>query len=144
MISPILRDCVIYAFRTCEFLDSLKLAEIVPIPKVNGSQNPGTRPGDRPISILSSLSKLYERVISNQVFKTSLSRACNNSVPQQHQTKSQRWETCRCSFMDLSRAFDTTSHSQSASFKAISLWYAWTRATLIHKFFQRVEIRLET
>ena len=57
IVSPILRDCVNSIFKSCEFPNSLKLAEIVPIPKVNGSQNPGDF---RPISIIPTLSKLMK------------------------------------------------------------------------------------
>lgn len=60
----VIRDCVNRSFQSCKFPDKLKLAEITPINKTGDLHNIADY---RPISILPTVSKLYEKVMFEQL-----------------------------------------------------------------------------
>ena len=64
VICPFVTNIINHCIENCIFPDKLKLAEITPIPKAGDSQTLGDF---RPISILPALSKLFEKVLANQV-----------------------------------------------------------------------------
>lgn len=64
VVSSPIKDCINTAFRNCKFPSKLKLTEISPIPKAGSSQEIGNF---RPISILPTVSKLFEKVIAQQI-----------------------------------------------------------------------------
>ena len=53
-----------HSFRTSEFPDPLKLAQVAPIHKTNNTLEKGNY---RPVSILPAISKIYERSINEQL-----------------------------------------------------------------------------
>ena len=110
---------------TCIFPDSLKIAKVIPIFK----QGPRSSCGNyRPISVLSALSKVFERCILNQLMFYCLTE--NILVSNQYGFRS-GYNTTGCLvdlideitkalddekyavsiFLDLSKAFDTVNHS---------------------------------
>ena len=64
IICAVIRDCINRSFQSCKFPNKLKLAEITPVPKIEDSQEIGDF---RPISILPSISKLFEKSMANQL-----------------------------------------------------------------------------
>ena len=64
VICAVIRDCINRSFQSCKFPNKLKLAEITPVPKIEDSQDIGDF---RPISILPSVSKLFEKAMVNQL-----------------------------------------------------------------------------
>ena len=60
ILDTVICDCINRSINCSKFPDKLKLAEITPIPKKGESLEVGDY---RPISILPSVSKLFERVI---------------------------------------------------------------------------------
>ena len=63
ILDTVICDCINRSINCSKFTDKLKLAEITPIPKKGESLEVGDY---RPISILPSVSKLFERVILGQ------------------------------------------------------------------------------
>ena len=105
------------------FPDDLKLADITPIFKKEGSLN---KENYRPISILSHLSKVFERILYKQIdsfmknkFSPYLCGFRKNHTAQYSLLKMiKNWkkrldngEKVGAIFMDLSKAFDTINHS---------------------------------
>ena len=66
VISPFLTYCINICFNSCKFPNSLKLAEITPVPKKDDSHSASDY---RPISILPLLSKIFEKVMADQLSK---------------------------------------------------------------------------
>ena len=64
VVSPLIKNCINFCLKSCKFPSSLKLAEITPIPKAEESNSTSDY---RPISILPLLSKIFEKVIANQL-----------------------------------------------------------------------------
>ena len=65
-ISPVLADIFNFSLREKIFPDKWKIAIIKPIPKIN---NPSKLKDYRPISLLSALSKIFEKLVSDQMKK---------------------------------------------------------------------------
>ena len=63
-VAPILTTCFNSIIKDCVFPDELKLADIIPIHKKNSSTN---KENYRPISLLPTISKIFERIMSNQM-----------------------------------------------------------------------------
>ena len=61
-----IRDSINQSFRSGRFPNRLKLAEIIPIPKKGDSHSVGDY---RPISILPTISKVFEKAMANQLSK---------------------------------------------------------------------------
>ena len=102
--------------------DKLKLTEITPIPKVEGSKKVGDF---RPISILPAISKLFEKVLANQLNSYFDTIFCNLlcGFRKRHSTQHaliqllRSWqrsldkgEIVGTILMDLSKAFDCLPH----------------------------------
>ena len=64
VVCPVIRDSINQCYRTGRFPNCLKQAEIIPIPKKGDSQYVGDY---RPISILPTVSKLFEKSMANQL-----------------------------------------------------------------------------
>ena len=60
----IIKDCINRSFQSCKFPDKLKLTEITPVNKTGDFHNIGDY---RPISILPTVSKLYEKAMFKQL-----------------------------------------------------------------------------
>jgi len=70
VISPLIRNCTNQCFKSCKFSNKLKLAD-TPIPKKGDSQSASDY---RPISILPSLSKIFEKLNQlSEFFETKFS-----------------------------------------------------------------------
>ena len=67
MCTPIITTCFNDAIDHCSFLDELKLADIIPIHKKETT----IKSNYRPISLLPAISKIYEKLIANQITKFS-------------------------------------------------------------------------
>ena len=65
IVAPVLASIVSKSLSTGEFPDSLKVARVVPIPKPG---DPTKISNYRPISILPTLSKIFERVVYKQLY----------------------------------------------------------------------------
>lgn len=126
VVGPYLLRIVNTSISTSIFPESWKIAEVVPIYKNKGDIN--TAANFRPISLLSHMSKLLEKVVCNQL-SAYLTR-CNVLYPQQyayrpkHGTEdalldvadwitqnSERGEVSSVTAVDLSKAFDSVDHS---------------------------------
>ena len=119
---PFLTDCINSAIFNCRFPDELKEANVSPKFK---SKDATAKPNFRPISVLPSVSKIYERVLKNQItpfFQDKLSvilsgfRECYST---QHALIRilELWRRCLDSsgivgtiLMDLSKAYDCLPH----------------------------------
>ena len=69
-----LTDCINNAILECKFPDILKLADVAPIFK---KEDPMLKENYRPISLLPSFSKIFERILLNQLntyFENKLSK----------------------------------------------------------------------
>ena len=124
LVSPI-TNLINNMFRDGEFPDALKVAKVTPIYKdkdIHQFQN------YRPISILSSVSKVFERIIYNQIYEHLKSNNLLYKSPHGfrtlHSTETASLElldniitemdknNCPINvYMDLSKAFDTLDHN---------------------------------
>ena len=110
------------SIKTCKFPNRLKLAEITPIPKKGDNQNVADY---RPISILPTISKIFEKAISNQLsafFKSKFSNILcgfRKGHSTQHalikllsswQKSLDQGEIVGTILMDLSKAYDCLPH----------------------------------
>ena len=119
IISPFLS----YIFNSCiqqgKFPNSLKIAKVVSVSKL--------RTNYRPISILSQISKIFEKLLYNRIndhlekylisdkqfgFRqnSSTSHAISNIYEKLIQNSDKEIYTC-CIFLDLTKAFDTVNHN---------------------------------
>ena len=64
LIFPYLIDCINSAIYDCKFPDDRKLAELIPVYK---NDNSNSKEFYRPISVLPAVSKVYERVLKDQI-----------------------------------------------------------------------------
>ena len=119
---PVLTDIINNSIRNGTFPDKLKLAEVTPIFK---KVDPFDITNYRPVSLLSHVSKVYERIIFNQIsayfeplFSTLLTGFRKNRSTQHSLLKMlELWKealdqrkSVSAIFMDLSKAFDTINH----------------------------------
>ena len=63
---PIFTDIINSSIRNCTYPEELKLAEVTPLFK---KADPFDKVNYRPVSLLSHVSKVYERIIFNQISK---------------------------------------------------------------------------
>ena len=132
VVSPILTNCVNYCIRTGNFPSSLKLADITPVPK---QSNCHTASDYRPISILPLLSKVFEKVLANQLedfFETRFSKflcgfrkrhSCQHALInllKSWQKSLDEGKIVGTVLMDLSKAYDCLPHDLLVAF---CLWY---------------------
>ena len=104
----------------CEFPDTLKLADIVPVFK---KKNPLDKADNIPVSILPHISKIFEELlqkqINNYIENTLSPYLCGYTKG--HSTNMlcliEKWKKildekgfCRAVLMDLSKSFDTINH----------------------------------
>ena len=122
-----------------KFPNLLKIAQITPIPKITSPKSPN---GDRPISILPTLSKVFEKVIYSRLYSFVTSNCILS--PQQYGfrtnpstelataavyhdmicNKDNKLITCTL-FPDLSKAFDCVGHKILLE----NLFYYWVKGT---------------
>ena len=122
MICPFITNLINDCIENSSFPDKLKLAEITPIPKTEDSQYVGDF---RPISILPAISKLFEKVLSNQLSAYFDNIFCNLlcGFRKRHSTQHALMQLLRSwqkrldngnivgtILMDLSKAFDCLPH----------------------------------
>lgn len=124
-ISGILCKIVNQCLKMGVFPDALKLAKVIPIHKKNEDY---LFDNYRPISLLSSVSKVFERIINDQIANyftnNNLFYACQYGFRQNHSTElaateliykiqknMDKKETAINIFLDLSKAFDTLDHN---------------------------------
>ena len=120
--TPILTTCFNDAIDHCSFLDELKLADIIPIHK---KESTTIKSNYRPISLLPAISKIYEKLIANQITKFSdqfLSKylcGFRKGYSSQYALLNmlRDWQKCLKNsgkvgaiLMDLSKAFDCLPH----------------------------------
>ena len=118
IITPFLTSCINSSFKNNSFPDELKLADIIPIHKKGDSND---KRNYRPISILPTISKVFERAIYEQIsifFNDKLSKllcGCRKGFSTQHTLMRllQKWQKCLDNkgiigtiLMDLSKAYD--------------------------------------
>jgi len=121
IIKP-LTECINFCLSTGIFPDELKLAEVLPIFKKHDKLDKGNY---RPISVLSSISKIYERILfsrMNAYFEPIFSDLLcgfrsNHSTQHALLRLIQNWQTqldnkkqVGTILMDLSKAFDSLPH----------------------------------
>ena len=125
MICPYLTGCINSTIYDCNFLSELNEAELCPLFK-NGDSN--HKANYRPISVLPVTSKIYERVLKDQIclsFKDRFSRILcgfREGYSTQHALTGliENWRKCLDTsgivgtiLMDLSKAYDMTFILQS-------------------------------
>ena len=121
-VCPFLTDCINCAIYNCRFPDELEEANVSPKFK---SKDATVKPNFRPISKLPSVSKVYERVLQNQIapfFQGKLLvilSGCRECYSTQHALIRvlELWRRCLDSsgivetiLMDLSKAYDCLPH----------------------------------
>ena len=119
---PIFTDIINSSIRNCTYPEELKLAEVTPLFK---KADPFDKVNYRPVSLLSHVSKVYERIIFNQIstyfepyFSSFLTDFRKNHNTQHSLLKIlELWKealdkgrSVGAIFMDLSKAFDTLNH----------------------------------
>ena len=122
IIGKILHRIISNAIIRCEFPDALKLADITPIFKTQDATN---KKNYRPISILPTISKVYEKLLQKQItvfvdqFLYKYMFGYRKGYNTQHAliTLLEKWKIILDSngyagaiVMDLSKAFDTINH----------------------------------
>ena len=122
ILCPYLSDCINTAVQNCSFPDELKKADVSSIFKLD---DPSRKGNYRPISVLSAISKVYERIIGVQMdnhFATILSHLLSG-FRQGYSTQHalfraiESWKRCLdfkgivgTNLMDLSKAYDCIPH----------------------------------
>ena len=119
---PIFTDIINSSIRNCTYPEELKLAEVTPLFK---KADPFDKVNYRPVSLLSHVSKVYERIIFNQIstyfeayFSNFLTGFRKNHNTQHSLLKMlELWKealdkgkSVDAIFMDLSKAFDALHH----------------------------------
>ena len=124
LISPIISHIINLSLNTGHFPDTLKIARVIPIPKPGDKTNMNNY---RPISILPTLSKIFEKVVHNQLYsyleqnnilascqygfrnKRSTTQALMNQI-QYLYSKIDSDEYVVSIFLDFRKAFDCVDH----------------------------------
>ena len=119
---PIFTDIINSSIRNCTYPEELKLAEVTPLFK---KADPFDKVNYRPVSLLSHVSKVYERIIFNQIsayfepsFSSFLTGFRKNHNTQHSLLKMiELWKEALDKgksvsgiFMDLSKAFGSLNH----------------------------------
>ena len=155
IVSPVIKEILNNTFISCKFPSAMKIAEITPIPKNGNSQEIGDF---RPISILPTISKVFEKVMANQLsqfFELRFSKLLcgfrkNHST--QHalfkllnswQNSLDNGKVVGTVLMDLSKAYDCLPHdlliaklaAYGLDFNSLSLLYDY-----LSKRYHRVKI----
>ena len=122
---PIFTGIINSSIRNATFPEELKLAGVAPLFK---KADPFGKVKYRPVSLLSHVSKVYERIIFNQIsthfepyFSSFLTGFCKNHSTQHSLLKMlelwketlEKRKSVGAIFMDLSKAFDTLNHDLS-------------------------------
>ena len=118
----ILNDIINDSIKNGVFPDELKLAEVIPLFK---KADPFDKSNYHPVSLLSHMSKVFERIIYNQIneyikpFLSNLLTGFRKSHNTQHSLLKMlesskdaldKGNSVSAIFMDLSKAFDTLNH----------------------------------
>ena len=123
VISPPLVKLINFSMQQGKFPDCLKIAKVIPLFK---SGDPYDLNNYRPISILTVISKVFERVVHNRIYRflekfdllceSQFGYRCKRSavnaiasITEMLREKSSKSGT-KCVFLDLSKAFDTIDH----------------------------------
>ena len=119
---PILTDIINDSIKNGVFPDELKLAEVIPLFK---KADPFDKSNYRPVSLLSHMSQVFERIIYNQIneyielFLSNLLTGFRKNHNTQHslfkmlesfKEALDKGNSVSVIFMDLSKAFDTLNH----------------------------------
>ena len=119
---PILTDIINDSIKNGVFPDELKLAAVIPLFK---KADPFDKSNYRPVSLLSHMSKVFERIIYNQIneyiepFLSNLVTGFRKNHNTQHSLLKMlesfkealdKGNSVSAIFMDLSKAFDTLNH----------------------------------
>ena len=124
VISPILSDYINLCFRRETFPDALKVARVIAIHKSGGLNEPSNY---RPISILPSISKVFEKVLYHRMLKFTQKeriicdnqfgfrskRSCVHAIASLTEFIRDKIESKTAGlacFIDLKKAFDTIDH----------------------------------
>ena len=131
------------------FPNNLKLADITPAHKNGERQLKGNY---RPVSILSLISKIYERILYNQLYNTfdnilSISQCgfssqhCLIVMLEKFKESIDRKECCGALLTDLSKAFDCLSHDILIA-KLEAYGFDYISLKLMHSYLNRFQIIL--
>ena len=116
---PFLTHIISQSLKNGIFPDELKLAEVIPLFK---KVDPFDKINYRPVSLLSHMSKVFERIIFNQIneyIEPFLSNKIRKNLNTQHCLLKmlEKWKKALdkgnfvdAIFMNLSKAFDTLNH----------------------------------
>ena len=119
---PVLTEIINSSFEQNEFPNKLKLADIIPIFK---KKNPRNIENYRPVSVLSHISKVFEKLIYKQIdnfiknklsvklrgFRKNHNTQCSLiSMLEKWKASLDKGEYVGVIFMDLSKAFDAINH----------------------------------
>ena len=124
VVSPVLAKLFNKCLQEENFPDTLKQSQIIPVPKIN---SPTALTDFRPISLLPTISKIFEKILYNRMInyltKYKILSPCQYGFLTNHSTESAitsiydqllnnlNENKFMCSiFLDLSKAFDTVNH----------------------------------
>ena len=155
LICPYLTDCINSAIYDCKFPDEMKIAELIPVYKNDDSN---LKEDYRAISVLLAVSKVYERVLKDQISPyihevlSNILSGFRAGYSTQHALIRllEKWKRCLDSsclvgtvLMDLHKAFDCLPHdlliakleAYGLDMNSLALLY-----TYLNNRFQKVKI----
>ena len=103
-----IRDQLNYCIAHGEFPDELKHADVIPVHKKNEKRN---KTNYRPVSILTNISKIYDKLLYNQLSKDFNSLLATNQCGLSSQEAIDRGNQFGAPSRDLSKAFDCINHN---------------------------------